>query len=198
MKGFTSREREKIQEDLIKKGKEFFGQYGIKKTSVEDLTKSVGISKGAFYSFYQSKEELFFVILEQYESEFRNSLLEEAFQPGISPKESLKRFLKKALVMMEENPVFDKFRKEELNQMIRKLPDEKLKKHFGEEDDFFLDFVEKQKQRGILKEYNSKAISGVFKAIFVVNMNKDGFEEESYDEMIDLFIDMISTYIIKE
>ncbi|WP_163579368.1 TetR/AcrR family transcriptional regulator [Gracilibacillus saliphilus] len=198
MKGFSSREREIIQKELFEKGKELFGQFGIKKTSVEELTKAVGISKGAFYSFYNSKEELFFDILEHFESEFRERLLEDAFQPGINPKESLKHFLKKAIVMMEENPILDQFQKGEMNYLIRKLPEEKLKEHFGDENDFFLQFVEEQKRRGIFEDYESKAVSGVFKMIFFVNMNKDGFDEDSYDEVIELLVDMVSSYLIKE
>lgn len=198
MKGFSKREREIIQKGLFEKGKELFGQFGIKKTSVEDLTKAVGISKGAFYSFYDSKEELFFAILEHYESEFREQLLKDAFQEGVDPKDSLKRFLKKAIVMMEENPILDKFRKGEMEYLLRKLPEEKLKEHFGDEDDFFLQFVEEQKRRGVFKDYDSKAISGIFKMIFFVNMNKEGFGEESYDEMIELVVDMVSTYLVIE
>ena len=36
----------------------------MKKTSVDQLTKAVGIAKGSFYKFYESKEMLFFAVLE--------------------------------------------------------------------------------------------------------------------------------------
>ena len=41
----------------------------MKKTSVEQLTKAVGIAKGSFYKFYESKEMLFFAVLESIHSE---------------------------------------------------------------------------------------------------------------------------------
>ena len=41
----------------------------MKKTSVEQLTRSVGIAKGSFYKLYESKEMLFFVVLESIHSE---------------------------------------------------------------------------------------------------------------------------------
>src|SRR5437762_14151525 len=62
-KGFSEREREIIREKLLAKGKEYFGAHGVKKTNVEDLARAAGISKGAFYAFYDSKEELYFDIL---------------------------------------------------------------------------------------------------------------------------------------
>ena len=36
----------------------------MKKTSVDQLTRAVGIAKGSFYRFYESKEMLFFAVLE--------------------------------------------------------------------------------------------------------------------------------------
>ena len=41
----------------------------MKKTSVDQLTKAVGIAKGSFYKFYESKEMLFFAVLENIHSE---------------------------------------------------------------------------------------------------------------------------------
>src|SRR5918912_2045574 len=96
-KGFSEREKEIIRSSLLEKGRVLFGTYGIKKTNVEDLTRAAGISKGAFYLFYDSKEELFFEILEQFEAEFRAAVFKDIFQPGISPRQSFKELLKKAL-----------------------------------------------------------------------------------------------------
>ena len=66
-KGFTIEEKKIIKNNLIEKGAEFFGIYGLKKTNVEDITNAVGIAKGSFYSFYNSKEELFLDVLTQAE-----------------------------------------------------------------------------------------------------------------------------------
>lgn len=62
-KGFTTREREQIRESLIKSCKQSWTQYGYKKTSVDDLCRQAGISKGAFYLFFESKEALFCDVL---------------------------------------------------------------------------------------------------------------------------------------
>ena len=41
----------------------------MRKTSVEQLTEAVGISKGSFYKFFESKELLFFTVLEDIHTE---------------------------------------------------------------------------------------------------------------------------------
>lgn len=58
-KGFTEQEKINISEKLITECKLSWQTYGYKKTSIDDLCKKVGISKGAFYLFFETKESLF-------------------------------------------------------------------------------------------------------------------------------------------
>lgn len=62
-KSFTKREKENIKRSLQESCKQSWTQYGYKKTSVDDLCKQAGISKGAFYLFFESKEALFCEVL---------------------------------------------------------------------------------------------------------------------------------------
>ena len=62
-RAFSEREKEIIRGTLREKGNEYFATYGLRKTTVENLARAAGISKGTCYLFYQSKEELFFDIL---------------------------------------------------------------------------------------------------------------------------------------
>ena len=47
---------------LLKETRHCAVTLGMKKTSVDQLTKAVGIAKGSFYKFYESKEMLFFAV----------------------------------------------------------------------------------------------------------------------------------------
>ena len=62
-RSFTEREKQNIRKNLQEACKQSWTQYGYKKTSVDDLCKQVGISKGAFYLFFESKEALFCEVL---------------------------------------------------------------------------------------------------------------------------------------
>ncbi len=62
-RSFTEREKENIKRSLQEACKQSWTQYGYKKTSVDDLCRQVGISKGAFYLFFESKEALFCEVL---------------------------------------------------------------------------------------------------------------------------------------
>ncbi len=56
---FTDNEKNIIKTKLKACASSCMSKYGIKKTTVDELVKEVGISKGAFYKFYDSKELLF-------------------------------------------------------------------------------------------------------------------------------------------
>jgi AcrR family transcriptional regulator len=58
-KAFSEQEREIIKEKLMAACEECWNLYGYSKTSIRDLCSKAGISLGAFYLFYGSKEQLF-------------------------------------------------------------------------------------------------------------------------------------------
>lgn len=62
-KGFTEQEKLNIREKLVAACTNNWTQRGYKKTSVDELCQKAGISKGAFYLFFDSKEDLFCEVL---------------------------------------------------------------------------------------------------------------------------------------
>jgi AcrR family transcriptional regulator len=53
------------RERLLESAKILFSQKGYYATSVEDIVESAGFSKGAFYFYFKSKEELFKSLVEE-------------------------------------------------------------------------------------------------------------------------------------
>ena len=66
---FTDEQNEQIRNDLIREAQRCGITIGMRKTSVEQLAEAVGISKGSFYKFFDSKELLFFAVLEDIHTE---------------------------------------------------------------------------------------------------------------------------------
>ena len=66
---FTDEQNEQIRNDLIRAARRCGITIGMRKTSVEQLTEAVGISKGTFYKFFESKALLFFAVLENIHTE---------------------------------------------------------------------------------------------------------------------------------
>ena len=59
-KRFSEEERAYIVSRLKEEAAKCMAQYGIRKTTVDEIVRRVKIPKGTFYLFYQSKEMLLF------------------------------------------------------------------------------------------------------------------------------------------
>ena len=66
---FTEEQNETIRRDLVQEARRCGASIGMRKTSVEQLADAVGISKGSFYKFFDSKELLFLAVLEDIHAE---------------------------------------------------------------------------------------------------------------------------------
>lgn len=64
-KGFSEEEKITITHKLLAECKKNWQIYGYKKTSIDVLCQNAGISKGAFYVFFDSKESLFYQVITQ-------------------------------------------------------------------------------------------------------------------------------------
>jgi|GEM_PF-5394519 len=76
---------------VIERAKEIFKVYGYKKTSMEDIAKSCNKSKGLLYHYYNSKEEIFKIIVNN-EVSLLLSNLKKNVNSQISVKEKFKYF----------------------------------------------------------------------------------------------------------
>ena len=77
---------------ILEKAFELFRKNGYKDTKVEDITRKLGISKGSFYTYFKTKEELLCELLES----MKNSEMERYSKVEIdeNPKKTLENFIK--------------------------------------------------------------------------------------------------------
>src|SRR5215469_8079839 len=104
-KAFTEQEKELIRNRLLEQGRKQFSVYGLRKANIEELAEAAGISKGAFYLFYPSKEALFMEVVEQVEHRFRQELYAMVNVPGPSPRARLFAIFQKGLQLVKAIPL---------------------------------------------------------------------------------------------
>lgn len=76
-RAFTGPEREIIRSRLLAAARETLPRTGFRRTPVESLCHTAGISKGAFYLFFDSKEAMWAEVLSGTEAEIRAALRAE-------------------------------------------------------------------------------------------------------------------------
>ncbi|WP_142825989.1 TetR/AcrR family transcriptional regulator [Planococcus soli] len=79
--------------ELMKQAVHLFSLKGFHQTSVQEVAQAVGISKGAFYKHFDSKENLFIEILKQYHEEITGAISSSQHAPGSDHKDVFKEKL---------------------------------------------------------------------------------------------------------
>ncbi len=188
-KSFTETEKESIREKLIAECEKSWAKFGYKKTNLDDLCAKVGISKGAFYLFYRSKEELFCDIIDVIQK--RLFLIIEETMAGTPTKYDFAKALKLIYLEYDKgNLIFD-FNTPDFMAFINKVPKEWLSKH---------QLNSLSNMQEVIKKYNltlkveeNKAMA-VFDTLLSINMNKEHLiydHFEVFEYMLDKMIEEI-------
>src|SRR5690625_3889333 len=112
-----------ITDSIIEQGRILFSKFGFQKTSIHEITESVGIAQGTFYNFFDSKEELYFVILELEEEKVKNQLTHVDIFKENEPKKANKQMIRELIKTVETNPfIRELYFGDTMKNMIRKLP----------------------------------------------------------------------------
>lgn len=125
-KSFTDIERKNIREALISQCQISWAKFGYKKTSIDELCAKTGISKGAFYLFFSSKEDLFCETIET----VQNRLI-ALMEKTVSDEPSKEGFAKALKILYEEydkNSFLLDVNSPDFIAFVNKLPDDRLKR----------------------------------------------------------------------
>jgi AcrR family transcriptional regulator len=197
--GFSEEEKSKIRENLIKEGKKLFSIYGLKKTTINELTKAVGIAQGSFYNFFNSKEELYFDILDYEGQKLRNQLTRYNKLIDKNPKKGVKKALLAAYISLENNNLFKElFTDDTYNILKRKLSDEKINKHIELDFSEIRPLIKNWQDQGLLKEKDSEAIMGLLYSMFFITLHKEDIGESVFNKTFELLIDLIVDGLIRQ
>lgn len=199
-KSFTKLEKQRLEKKLLITGEDLFKRYGLKKTTIKDLTQAVGISQGAFYSFFDSKEELYFSILEKEEEKIQNEVLESQLLEGQINASDFKKFLLNGLQIADKSSLLKSLyqNKGDYQQLLRKLPAEKIEAHIKHDKDKLEPLISKLKEENKIIDKNPAVISAVIRSLFLLTLHKEEIGEDIYPETINLMIELVSQGLIKE
>ena len=112
-----SNTRQRIEEESIK----LFAAKGIAETSVRDITRAVGISEGAMYRHFESKEDLVWQAFERNYVAFSEELEALAAQPH-GTKDKIAAMIRGFCKAHDENPTLFNFMVFVQHGQLAKMP----------------------------------------------------------------------------
>ena len=194
-KSYSEDERALIINKLKEEAGKCLIQYGIKRTTVDEIVKRVRIPKGTFYLFYKSKELLLFdVILEQHNLvEEKMLLLINSVDQSSINAEHLTNLILKFFQLTDETPLLKILHSDEIEIIKQKLPVDILAEHLSHDNAVF------EQLFSILPlktDMSFEVLTSTFRAIHFISLKKNEIGEINYDEVLRSLIYGIVIQII--
>jgi len=198
-KAFTEQEKELIRKRLLEQGHKQFSAYGLRKTNIEELAEAAGISKGAFYLFYASKEALFMDVVEQVEHRFRQEIFAMVDLPGSSPRARLFAILLKGFRLVKAIPLLQFLTGSDYDLLFRRLPPEILQEHLANDRVFFIELITRCQNAGIpIRVPPAEIISLLYPLVLTILHENDHYSALYLGSSVDVFLELVAAFCLGE
>ncbi|MFZ5967255.1 MAG: TetR/AcrR family transcriptional regulator [Bacillota bacterium] len=98
----TAKKHNAKKSELIEIAEKLFIEKGYEETSVEDILKASGLSKGGFYHYFKSKEEVLAESINQLAERLLEEVKDIIEDPGLNALEKLNRFMEKKVASQKK------------------------------------------------------------------------------------------------
>lgn len=190
---FDTDEKTLIQNKLLEAGRKLFSQFGFKKTNVGELTEAAGIAAGTFYTFYRSKEELFYELMEEEEQHIQQVLLTR-LQSAPMNKETFRSFLHDGFRLMTESPMLRQvLLPDQLAAILRKLPQDRLDSNYAQDQLMLLPLIRRWQADGVLRmDAEPEMIVSMIRSLLLLSLHKKEIGETVYEATLELLITAVA------
>lgn len=197
-RSYSEKERESIVSDLRFHAAQCLKQYGVKKTTVDELVRRARIPKGTFYLFYGSKEELLFEVLLQWHDSLQTEFLKhlEACGHPVSADDLTDVFFD-LCQQVQETGLITILSNGEVEALMRRLPEELVLEHLSHDDDSVESLMV---ALGLPKERierTAKAFSAAFRGVFFMLLFRHEIGDD-FDSALRLSIRGLAIQMLEE
>lgn len=188
-RSFTEQEKHNIQSKLIAECEKSWAKFGYKKTSIDELCVKAGISKGAFYAFFESKEALFCDTLRLVQDRlyiYANQIMES--EPN---KHGVTKVLKAIYREYDKNPFIYDTHSMDFIGFTNKLNEQQLGQISEYSEKSGKEFFKKPYLQFAVEE--GKGIATLYAALSIISVkeNLPHSHLEVFDFMVDSLVDKI-------
>lgn len=187
---FSEEEKIKIRKMLLDVGEKYFTQYGFDKTNILEITDEIGIAKGTFYHFFDSKEAFMFEILYKIESKFQHRMIAEIEKRKMDNKEALKYYMHHFINEMENNIIFNEAYSLKGPKVFGNLENKIKKSNISKDVEMVRYFLEKTNYNGL--DIDIEVLVGMLRTIGLIASSKEAIGEDVYKNVVNEFLDMIA------
>lgn len=198
-RGFSETEMSRIRESVLREGENLFAQFGIAKTTVEDVCKRVSISKGTFYKLFESKDTLLFEIIGVLNEEFQKRVAGDILSQELPPRERFKRLLHIQVEAYKDHPILMELLKPEtFAPGVLKLSEEQRAllnaQSLERRKRIFTDIL----NMDTLSLKEPEQIASLFRSLFFLYQKKEELPVTDIDPVMHFLIEAMANQLIED
>ena len=193
-RGFTEEERVRLREQLLDAGRELFTRYGLRKTTIRELTEPLGIAKSSFYLFFDSKEALYWRLLLNEAPVVEARIRAAVEAAGDDTRAAVERRLRTTIREIETNDLYRRLldHPEELEQVLHRLPEEETRAKAQGSLALILSYVRRWRAGGDLIDAQPEVIAAALRAVTLLTLHKADIGPTVYPDVIDLLVEVVA------
>lgn len=185
-KTYSDNERAYIKKRLKEEAQYCLANYGVRRTTVDELVTRVKIPKGTFYLFYDSKEILLFEVLQEQQEKIDTKLFDEIKAlTGNITVDKVTDIIYKYFKVADESVFLRLLTTGEIDLLYRKLPQEIIQNHLVNDDKVLEQIIN---LFSLSKDISVKQYSTAFMNLFITMVHKREMSEDYFDEALRLTI----------
>jgi AcrR family transcriptional regulator len=141
--------KEEAKSRILEAANKVFAERGYHESTMDDIAKRLGVSKGAIYLYFSSKEDLFEAMCKTAPQAFKE-ILYSSFGDGANPVQSATQFFDKMLKLSASNPglSFEILAEASRNPSLKRI----LKQNHEEYERVLTGFLAEGRKRKIVGE----------------------------------------------
>ncbi|MEA4913547.1 MAG: TetR/AcrR family transcriptional regulator [Christensenella sp.] len=195
-KTLSEGERAYIAERLKTEAKACLATYGIRKTTIDELVKRVGIPKGTFYLFYESKERLLFDVIMEFDKEAQTQMLKDVSAlPGGPDVESFTDIILRFYRQVDQSFLPRLIQNGELEYFMRTVPPELSRQHAERDREAMRQMIASFPN---MKEERVAEFTAAFRGVFLTLLFKDEIGEEKYEDALRILVRGVALQLLDE
>jgi AcrR family transcriptional regulator len=184
-KVYSDEKRLEIREQLMQTGVELIRQHGMKRMSIEELTRRVGIAQGTFYNFFRSKEVFVCEIARAYQEGIDTQVKETVRVKGGLDREDVASVYRRTF-LEDQDSIFRYLSREDIQTILTRLP-EGYRDRLPEGREAMMRLAEKV--RGGKGSYDFDLIFNWIQILNLAVENKDMLSEVAFERTMNRIID---------
>lgn len=188
-KGFTDTEKDDLRTKLCIECERSWALHGYKKTSVGELTAKIGISTGAFYMLYSSKEDLFCESLERVQIRLKTGLRDIISQDG--GKVGFIKAMKWHFEEYDRSPFLYDCGTPDFLSFLNKLPKDRIEKLKFDSVSFFYETIELANLTLKVNKEKAHALIGTLLYTVTIKERLDYDHFEIFDFLLNSVVDRL-------